>query len=99
MNRLVFSDEMTFQLMGRANQHKLHNQWRQNPHSSSEQERDGLKIKIYTTEVVPQFNATQATISAKFQTSLFVVTPFQLTFQMFEMFHNYALNMLSVTQD
>ena len=64
MNRLVFSDEMTFQLMGRANQHILHIQWRQNPHSSSEQERDGLKINIYTTEVVPQFISTQATFSA-----------------------------------
>jgi hypothetical protein len=53
MNRLIFSDEMTFQLMGGANQHKLHIQWRKNPHSSSEQERDGLKINIYTTEVVP----------------------------------------------
>ena len=63
MNRLIFSDEMTFQFMEGANQHKLHIQWRQNPHSSSEQERDGLKINIYTTEVVPQFNTTQATVS------------------------------------
>lgn len=64
MNRLVFSDKMTFQLMGRANQHKLHIHWRQNPHSSPKQERDSLKINIYTTEVVPQFIATQATFSA-----------------------------------
>jgi hypothetical protein len=95
MNRLVFCDEMTFQLMERANQHKLHIQWRQNPHSSSEQERDGLKINIYTTKFVPQFNATQATISANIK--LLYLTPFQLILQMFETFHNYALNMLNVT--
>jgi hypothetical protein len=99
MNRLAFSDEMTFQLMGRANQHKLRIQWRQNPYSSSEQERDGLKINTYTTEVVPQFNATQATISANIKLLYLLLTPFQLIFQIFEMSHIYVLNMLSVTQD
>jgi len=65
MNRMVFSDEMTFQLMGRANQHiNCISSGDKNPHSSSEQERDGLKINIYITEVVPQFIAIQGTFSA-----------------------------------
>jgi hypothetical protein len=62
MNRLVFSDELRFQLMGRVYQHKQQILCSQNPHGSSEYETDSLKINICTQQVVSQSDTTQATI-------------------------------------
>ncbi|KAG8229973.1 hypothetical protein J437_LFUL008547 [Ladona fulva] len=47
LDRLVFSDEATFHLLGQVNRHNIRIRGNENPHESVEHERDSPKVNVF----------------------------------------------------